>query len=57
MTHPQAATAVARQAAYRRLAATILALDVPTLTAGLHAYRQPPTRLPQALPKPARQAA
>ena len=57
MTHPEATTSVARQAAYRRLALTILALDVPTLTAGLQARRQPPTPLPQALPGPARQAA
>ena len=57
MTHPQAAATVARQAAYRRLALTILALDVPTLTAELQAYRQPPTRLPHALPGPARRAA
>jgi hypothetical protein len=59
MTHPDAATTtVARQAAYRRLALTILAVDVPTLTAELQARRQPPTRVPpQALPGPARRAA
>jgi hypothetical protein len=57
MTHPQAATAGARQAAYRRLALTILALDVPTLTAELRAHRQPPTRLTKAVPTPARRAA
>lgn len=57
MTHPQAATSLGRQAAYRRLALTILALDVPTLSAGLQARRLPPRRLPQALPRPARRAA
>jgi hypothetical protein len=57
MTHHQAATAVARQAAYRRLALTILALDVPTLTAELRARRRAPTRLPKAARPPARRAA
>jgi hypothetical protein len=57
MSHPEPAPAVARQAAYRRLALTILALDVPTLTTKLQAMPQRPMRLPQALPGPARQAA
>jgi hypothetical protein len=57
MSHPEPAPAVARQAAYRRLALTILALDVPTLTTQLQAVPQPPRRLPQALPGRARRAA
>ena len=57
MTHPEAATTVARQAAYRRLVLTILALDVPTLTTKLQAVPQPPTRLPQAMRGPAGRAA
>jgi hypothetical protein len=50
MTHPKATANVARQAAYRRLALTILALDVPAVTAELQARRQPPTPLSQVLP-------
>jgi hypothetical protein len=37
----------ARQAAYRRLALTILALDVPTLAARLQATRLAPSEQPQ----------
>jgi hypothetical protein len=59
MTNPEAATAVARQAAVRRLALTILGLDVPSLTAELQlkSRQQPPLRLPQARPVPARRVA
>jgi hypothetical protein len=35
-----------RQAAYRRLALTILALDVPTLAARLHAARHTASAVP-----------
>ena len=57
MTNPAPATTVARHAAYRRLALTMLALDVPTVAAELQAGRRPPTPLPQRLPAPTRRAA
>ena len=38
-THSSRTTAAARAAAYRRLACTILGLDVPTLVADLRAQR------------------
>jgi len=48
MTQSQPTTAAdpSRQAAYRRLALTILALDVPTLAAKLQAAHATPATLP-----------
>ena len=45
-SHPAQAVEPIRQAAYRRLALTILALDVPTLAAKLQAARTKPATLP-----------
>jgi hypothetical protein len=54
---PPRAAAVARPAAYRRLALTILGLDVPTLAAELRAQRTARGRPAHPLSPPTRRAA
>jgi hypothetical protein len=51
------AAGVARPAAYRRLALTILGLDVPTLAAELRANRTARGLPPRPVSRPSRRAA
>ena len=54
---PSRAAGVARPAAYRRLALTILGLDVPTLAAELRAYHAARRRPSRPVSRPTRRAA
>jgi len=56
-TTPSRVAVVPRPAAYRRLALTILGLDVPTLAAQLHTSRTTRAGLPRPVSQPARRAA